>query len=194
MLPETFLGLLTACEGCFPAPSYRNFLTLMTGWVQCLGRRTVTALVIAAGAVGTRHIAGCHRCFARAQWRLDDLGRVLFPLARPWLKADPPLIVMIADTLCRKGGKGICLASMHHAPLLSTARKPFFSFGHVWAVVALWVPLPRGDTRGFALPLLFRLYRRTKRGGQVAAPSRPTRGRRLLAAPAAHAQGERPTT
>ena len=51
---------------------------------------------------------------------------------------------------------------MHHDPLLSSARKPFASFGHVWAVLALWVPLAFGSGRGFALPVLFRLYVSTK--------------------------------
>ena len=152
-IPEPFIGLLAAFEDCFTAPSYRNFVTLVTGWVHCLGRRTVTALVVAAGAVGGRHISVFHRFFARATWVLDDLGQVIFRLALPWVPSDQPLIVIIDDTLCRKGGKGICGASMHHDPLRSTARKPFFSFGHVWVVLALWVPLPLGSHRGFALPI-----------------------------------------
>jgi hypothetical protein len=193
IVPETFIGLLGTFEHCFTAPSYRTFVTLMTGWVQCLGRRTVTAMVVAAGAVGTRHISVFHRFFSRAPWVLDELGHVIFRLALPWLAADQPLLVIIDDTLCRKTGKGICGASLHHDPLRSTARKPFFSFGHVWVVLALWVPLPMGPVRGFALPILFRLYRSTKRGGQADAPSRQTRGRRLQAAQTAHSQGERPT-
>jgi hypothetical protein len=193
IVPETFIGLLIAFEECFSAPSYRNFVTLVRGWVRCLGRRTVTAMVIAADAVGTRHISVFHRFFSRACWVLDELGRVAFRLALPWLPAEGPLIVIIDDTLCRKGGKGICGASMHHDPLRSTARKPFFSFGHVWVVLALWVPLPMGGTRGFALPLLFRLYRSTKRGGRADAPSRPTRGRRLQAAETVHTAGPRRT-
>jgi len=193
IVPETLTGFLAAFEGCFAAPSYRNFVTLMTGWVRCLGRRTVTAMVLAADAVGSRHISVFHRFFSRARWVLDELGRVVFHLALPWLPAEGPLIVILDDTLCRKGGKGIALASMHHDPLRSTARKPFFSFGHVWVVLALWVPLPMGGTRGFALPLLFRLYRSTRRGGQADAASRPTRGRRLQAAQAAHTQEVRPT-
>jgi hypothetical protein len=193
IVPGTFIGVLTAFEGCFTVPSYRNFVTLVSGWVQCLGRRTVTALVIAAAAVGTRHISVFHRFFSRAHWVLDELGHVVFHLALPWLPAEGPLIVIVDDTLCRKGGKGICGASMHHDPLRSTARKPFFSFGHVWVVLALWVPLPMGGTRGFALPILFRLYRSTKRGGRADAPSRPTRGRRLQAAELAHTTGPRRT-
>jgi hypothetical protein len=193
IVPETFSGLLAAFAGGFTAPSYRTFVTLVTGWVQCLGRRTVTAMVVAAGAVGSRHISVFHRFFSRATWVLDDLGHVVFRLALPWLPAEAPLIVIIDDTLCRKGGKGICGASMHHDPLRSTARKPFFSFGHVWVVLALWVPLPMGPIRGFALPILFRLYRSTKRGGRADAPSRPTRGQRLRAAHAVHAQETRLT-
>jgi hypothetical protein len=192
-IPEPFIGLLAAFEDCFTRPSYRTFVTVMMGWVHCLGRRTITTMVVAAGAVGGHHISVFHRFFARATWALDDLGQVIFRLALPWVPSDQPLIVIIDDTLCRKGGKGICGASMHHDPLRSTARKPFFSFGHVWVVLALWVPLPLGSRRGFALPILFRLYRSTKRGGQVDAPSRPTRGRRLQAARVAHGQGTRPT-
>ena len=193
IVPDSFLGLLTAFEGCFHAPSYRNFVTLVTGWVHCLGRRTVTAVVLAAGAVGTRHISVFHRFFARAQWVLDEVGEVVFQLALAWIPADQPLYVIVDDTLCRKSGKAICLATMHHDPLLSTARKPFFRFGHAWVVLALWVPLPMGARRGFALPILFRLYRSTKRGGQAHAPSRPSRGTRLQQAQAVHSEGDRPT-
>jgi hypothetical protein len=98
-----------------------------------------------------------HRFFSRASWSLDALGRVVFALALAWVTTDQPLVVLGDDTLARKGGKSIALASMHHDPLLSSARKPFASFGHVWVVLALWVPLPFGSGRGFALPVRFRL-------------------------------------
>jgi hypothetical protein len=196
ILPDSFLALLAPFAPCFTAPSYRTFQTLVAGWVHCLGRRTVTAVVVAAGAVGDRHLSVFHRFFARAAWALDDLGNVVFALALPLLPADQPLLLLLDDTLCRKSGKSICRASMHHDPLRSTARKPFFSFGHVWVVLALWVPLPWDRQRGVALPLLFRLYTSTKRGGRADAPSRPTPGRRRAVADAVHAAhlaGARPT-
>ena len=193
IVPESFVRLLAAFEGCFHAPSYRNFVTLVTGWVHCLGRRTVTAVVVAAGAMGSQHISVFHRFFSRAQWALDDVGQVVLRLALVWIPPDQPLYVIVDDTLCRKSGKSICLASMHHDPLLSTARKPFFRFGHCWVVLAVWVPLPMGARRGFALPILFRLYRSTKRGGQEHARSRPSRGTRLWKAQSTHTEGDRPT-
>src|SRR5688572_6186272 len=193
ILPSTLVGLLVAFEPCFTAPSYRTFRLLVAGWIHCLGRRTVTAVAVASGGVDQHHISVFHRFFSRARWSLDGLGQVVFRLALTWIPADQPLFVLIDDTLARKTGKGISLATMHHDPLLSTARKPFCSFGHVWVVLALWVPLPMGGTRGFALPLLFRLYVGAKRGGTKDAPGRPRRGTRQQAAEKAHAAHPRPT-
>jgi hypothetical protein len=193
ILPPTFVVLLRAFAPCFTAPSYQTFRWLVAGWVHCLGRRTVTAVALAAGAVGGRHISVFHRFFARAKWGLDAVGRIVFTLALPWIPADASLHVLVDDTLARKGGKGISLATLHHDPLLSTARKPFCSFGHVWVVLALWVPLPVGGRQGFALPLLFRLYVGSKRGGRADAPSRPRAGARQRAAAAAHAAHPKPT-
>ena len=184
ILPQSFRLLLAAFRPCFTAPSHVNFMSIVAGWVHCLGRRTVTAVALASDGLSLRHISVFHRFFGRARWALDALGHVLFQLAVAWVPADQPLVVLLDDTLARKGGKGISLASMHHDPLLSTARKPFFSFGHVWVVLALWVPLPLGDARGFALPLLFRLYTSTKAGGKTDAPAHPTQKKRLATATA----------
>jgi hypothetical protein len=194
ILPSTFIGLLVAFEPCFTAPSYRTFGLLVAGWIHCEGRRTVTAVAVASGGVESCHISVFHRFFSRARWSLDALGQVVFRLALTWIPADQPLFILVDDTLARKTGKGISLATMHHDPLLSTARKPFCSFGHVWVVLALWVPLPMmGGNRGFALPLLFRLYVGAKRGGTKDAPGRPRRGTRQQTAEKAHAAHPRPT-
>jgi hypothetical protein len=192
IVPQAFVPLLAAFESCFTAPTYRVFSLVVAGWLRCQGRRTVTAVAVASGAVGTRHISGFHRFFGRATWSLDAVGRVVFTLALAWLPPDQPVVVLVDDTLARKGGKGIGLATMHRDPLRSTARKPFCSFGHVWVVLAVWVPLPLGD-RGFALPVLFRLYVGAKRGGRADAPSRPRAGTRQRAAEAAHAAHRKPT-
>jgi hypothetical protein len=193
ILPSTFVSLLVAFEPCFHAPSQRTFHLLLAGWMHCVGRRTVTAVAVASGGIGDRHISVFHRFFTRATWSLDAVGQVVFRLALAWIPADQPLLVVIDDTLARKTGKGVALATMHHDPLLSSARKPFCSFGHVWVVLALWVPLPMGGSRGFALPLLFRLDVGSKRGGTRDAPGRPRRGTRQQAAEKAHAAHPRPT-
>ena len=203
MLPETFMPLAAAFVPCFTAPTYRTFCFLVAGWVQCAGRHTVTAVALAAGVVGSRHISWCHRFFSRAMWHPDHLGLMIFRLALRWVPAGDSLVVLVDDTLARKHGKAIALGSMHHDPLLSSVRKAFASFGHVWVVLALWVPLPfgpRGGPKGIALPLLFRLYVGSKRGNRADAPSgvgggaRATSGPRYQRAQAAFPPPERRPT
>ena len=197
MVPRSFVRLLTAFVPCFTAPSYRTFCMLVTGWVRCQGRRTVTAVALAAEVVGRRHISVFHRFFSRARWEPDAVGRVVFRLALRWVPADQPLFLLVDDTLARKRGKAIALGSMHHDPLLSSVRKTFSSFGHVWVVLALWVPLPfgaDGGPKGVAVPVLFRLYVGRRRGNRADAPSRATSGTRYTAARAAFPSAEhRPT-
>ena len=195
ILPPTLAVLLSAFASCFQARSVVVFHWLVVGWIQCQGRRTLTGVALASGAMAACHISVFHRFFSRASWSLDALGRVVFTLALTWLPADQPLVVLGDDTLARKGGKSIALASMHHDPLLSSARKPFASFGHVWVVLAVWLPLPFGSGRGFALPVLFRLYVGAKRGGerQRTGQAQGQVGPRLQAARTAHAQHQ-PTT
>jgi hypothetical protein len=94
---------------------------------------------------------------------------------------------------------------MHHDPLLSSVRKAFSRFGHVWVIVALWVPLPfgpGGGSKGIAIPLLFRLYVGSKRGNRADASSaragtggpRRTSGQRYRRAEAAFPPPERRPT
>lgn len=60
----------------------------------------------------------------------------------------------------RHTGKRIAGASMHRDPLLSTGRRPFFHWGHVWVVVSIEV---EAFGKSWALPVLFRLHRSKKR-------------------------------
>ena len=91
MIPEPFASVLAAYAGCFQARSYPTFQWLVLGWVQCLERRTLTAVALASGAVGVRHISVFHRFFARAHWSLDAFGQAVFEQALRWLPAEQPL-------------------------------------------------------------------------------------------------------
>src|SRR3954454_224181 len=97
ILPSPMVGLLAAFEPCFHAPTYRIFCLLMAGWMHRLGRRTITAVALASGGVGGRHISVFHRFFTRATWSLDAVGQVVFRVAWVWIPQDQPLYVRIED-------------------------------------------------------------------------------------------------
>jgi hypothetical protein len=156
----SFARLLQSFSPCFTAPSFESFVTLMSGWVLNMRRHTVTETVSAACAVGTKHISSFHRFFSKARWTTDAVGLVLVHAIDRLLPPDAPLVAPVDDTLGRHTGKEIAAASMHRDPLLSTGRRLFFHWGHVWVVLSINVPMS-GKT--WALPVLFRLYRGKKR-------------------------------
>lgn len=158
---STFPVLLQSFATCFTAQSFESFVTLMSGWVLNLGRHTVTGTIRAVGAVGLKHISSFHRFFSRGQWNTDEVGLTLARLViATLLDKSAPILLIVDDTLGRHTGKDIAAASMHRDPLLSTASRPVFHWGHVWVVLAIEVEL---FERRWALPVLFRLHRSRKR-------------------------------
>jgi hypothetical protein len=122
--------------------------------------------------VGAKHISSFHRLFSRGQWVTDEVGLALVRLVVS-LQPDPkqPWVVPIDDTLGRHTGKKIAAASMHRDPLLSTKKRPYFHWGHVWVVLSINV---RAFGKTWALPVLIRLYRSKKRCARDKCPFHKT--------------------
>jgi hypothetical protein len=79
-------------------------------------------------------------------------------------------VAAVDDTLARKSGRHIWGAGMHHDPLRSTQKRPFFPFGHNFVVFSLQVALPFAPDKYWAFPILVRMYR--KRQTNQRAPGR----------------------
>lgn len=159
VIVPSFLALLQLFAPHFTQPTFRSFLTVACGWVLALGRHTVTTAVRAANATRWKHISSFHRFFSKSKWELDPMGLVLVRMIDAMVPLAQPLVVAVDDTLGRHTGKKIAAASMHRDPLLSTAVRVAFSWGHVWVVLGITVQL-LGKT--WCLPVLFRLYRSKK--------------------------------
>jgi SRSO17 transposase len=99
-----------------------------------------------------------HRFFSQARWDLDQLGQAVFKLLLPF--CEPELLGAVDDTLARKSGRHIWGAGMHHDPLRSTQKRPFFAFGHNFVVLSLQVALPFAPNKFWAFPILVRMYRK----------------------------------
>ena len=156
-LVPSFLDLLQPLSCVMTCPTFDSFLTLLTGWAFAR-RRTVTGMIVAAGAVGdgAKHHSAYHRVFASARWSLDELGLAVFGLILPLL--DGVVLLAVDDTLARKRGPKVFGAGMHHDALLSTRRTSVKSQGHCWVVLGVLLKPPFCGGRWFCLPILFRLY------------------------------------
>jgi hypothetical protein len=176
------MGVLSNFQNCFTKPSYSNFLLMITGWITCQGRHSISRVIQAAGEQARdKHHSVFYRFLSRGKWSTDALGKVVYSLLSPWLPTR--IVVILDDTLSHKSGPHIFGACMHYDASQSTygrsasgERKAFFAFGHNWVVLALWIPLPWNQDRGLAVPILFRLYRSKKR-----CPKAQYRKRTLLA-------------
>lgn len=180
-LVSSFVELLQQVSLVMTHPTFDSFVTLLTGWVFA-GRRTVTGMILAAGAVWTKHHSAYHRVFAAARWSLDELGLAVFgQLVLPWV-GDGVILLALDDTLARKRGLKIFGVGMHHDPLLSTRKTALMNWGHSWVVLGVIVRLPFCPHRVFCLPILFRLYvsKKTAEKKRLAYRTRPQRAVEML--------------
>jgi len=152
---SSFIELLNQLSPIMTAPTFQNYLIIITGWLFTQ-RRTITGMILAADAVDVKHHSAFHRVFARAPWSLDDMGLTILGMIEPFL--GPTVMLAVDDTLARKRGLKIFGVGMHHDPLLSTRKSASVNWGHSWVIVAVLVKFPFCKHRTFALPILFRLY------------------------------------
>lgn len=162
-LDNSFMLLLQTLVPIMTAPSFANFCVLVSGWIFA-GRHTITQMIVAAGAVGTKHHSAYHRLFAAARWSRDRLGLAVFDLIQVGRLGT--VFVAVDDTLARKRGLKMFGTGMHHDPLLSSRRKTITNWGHSWVVLGVVMTFPLWPDRPFCLPILFRLYLNKKRAAQ----------------------------
>jgi len=168
-IPDSLQVLLLSFNGCFTQPGFANFVALVTGWIACPGRHSISRVIQgAAETAGGKHHSTLYRFLSHGAWTAAHIGRVVFQLLLPFV--DSRITAIVDDTLCHKSGPHIFGASMHFDAGRSTygrgtsaGSKAFFAFGHNWVVLAIWAPLPWNRERGMAIPILFRLYRSKKR-------------------------------
>src|SRR5580658_2523071 len=158
LLVRSFAPFLLAFQPCFTRPSFTSFWALTCAWILCCGRRSLTRVIQAAQLTELKHFCSFHRFFSQARWNLDDLGRCVFQLLLPF--CEEVLVGSVDDTLARKSGRHIWGAGMHHDPLRSTQKRPFFAFGHNFVVFSLQVALPFAPGKYWAFPILVRMYRK----------------------------------
>jgi hypothetical protein len=154
-LVTSFLDLLQPLSCVMTCPTFQSFLTVLTGWAFA-PRRTVTGMILAANAVGTKHHSAYHRLFATARWSLDELGLAVLALILPLVQGT--VLLAMDDTLARKRGLKVFGVGMHHDPLLSTRKTAITNWGHCWVTLGVVLRLPFCGDRWFCLPVLFRLY------------------------------------
>jgi len=179
---RTFFGVLEGLRPAFTAASFPLLLTILTGWLCTTERHTLSEALVASGVSATRDHSCFYRFFSRGTWDPDALGKLVFAALLTVLDPNAPLSLVLDDTLAHHKGPHVFGLGTHLDAVRSTRRTKVFTFGHVWVVLAVVIPVP-WSRRSFALPVLMRLYRNEK-DAQRAGLEHKTRtalGREMLA-------------
>lgn len=152
----------------FTRPTFVTFLHIVTGWVLCRSRPTVTNLVCTIGSSllshAARHWTVYEKFFYRAAWSLPELSRLLL------MRVVVPLIdrravggeidLDIDDTTCARCGKHVAWAGYFKDASVSNTTRTVVHWAHNWVIACVALRDRRWPEWVIALPVWFTLYRK----------------------------------
>lgn len=152
-------AFLQACAAVFTRPSVLLFGTLVSAWVLCPGRRTVTRMIRVADPEAEHAHDAYHRFLRAGARTMTELWHTLVRLLVARLMPAGVLHADVDDTLFHKAGRKIDGAGSFRDPVRSTARNVVYALGLNMVVLTLRLtPLWGGEPLG--LPVNACLYRK----------------------------------
>lgn len=143
----------------FRRPSFQLFLSLISAWPLCPGRRTVTRMIAVADPDGEHAHDAYHRFFRDGQWAMAQLWcRLLFLLVTT-LELPERVRLHGDDTLFHKTGRKVKGAGSFRDPIRSRAQQVVYAWGLNLVVLSIEVRPPWGGAP-LALPINIRLYKK----------------------------------
>ena len=147
----------------FTQPTVHIFINLITGWVLCTCRRTITGILPFAEPKGKRPHDAYHRLFPKSRWLPAHLWKLLaqlliglfYPVGTIWIDLD--------DSIFHRTGRKIDGAGWWRDPILSTASHVIHCWGLNLVVLTLRVIAPWGG-EPLGLPINMRLHRKNGPG------------------------------
>jgi len=158
-LPSAWPDLLLYFFPIFTTPTTEVFLRLMTGWVLCTARHTVTGMLPFTDPTGQRAHDAYHRFLSRATWQTHPMWRLLATLLVRLFYPGGTILTDLDDTLFHHTGRKMDGAGWWRDAVRSTGQKVVHAWGLNLVVLTLRVqPFWGGGPLG--LPINLRLHRK----------------------------------
>ena len=149
-LVNMFLPIFTQPTGCI-------FTRLLTGWILCAGRRTVTGMIRGGDPDGHRAHDAYHRFFPDAAWAMQDLWQRLVLVLVQRFYPQGTVVVDLDDTLFHRSGRKVKGAGWWRDAVRSTGATIVYAWGLNIVVLTLRVHPPWGG-EPLGLPINMRLH------------------------------------
>jgi DDE superfamily endonuclease len=157
------LEILAHFRSCFRIEAFHNFQHFFAAWILAVGPRTLSEIWQFSPGANNKHHDAIYHFFADAQWRWDDLGKILTLLLIKTFVPNGYVWLVVDDTLCHKKGKNVAFGAFFLDAVKSTKRHKIFSFGVNYVVLGIVVVLPWRPNRYHCLPILWRVYDKSEK-------------------------------
>jgi len=159
MLPTSWQHFLNLFAPCFTAPGQRLFVQIVTAWVQCPGRRTLTRLWSVIPSPVRRAYNTYARWLRVGKWSMDELWRLLLCCLVDHWAPEGVIDLHLDDTLIHKTGRKVEGAGFFRDAVRSTANHLVTAWGLNVIILAIRINPPWGG-EPLALPVLARVHRK----------------------------------
>jgi len=143
----------------FTVPTTGIFLNLITGWVLCTARHTITGILPFADPTCQKAHDAYHRFFPDASWATSELWRLLTILMVRVFYPTDVIPTDLDDTLFHRSGRKINGAGWWRDAARSTGTKTVHAWGLNLVVLTLRINPPWGG-EPLGLPINMRLHRK----------------------------------
>ena len=152
-------SLLNHFMPVFTDPTFRVFVSMMTGWILCTGRRTTTGIIPFADPQRKRPHDAFHRIYPDARWATSELWRLLTRVLVAVFYPTGTILLYLDDTVFHRSGRKVHGASWHRDAVRSTGTKIVYAWGLKLVVLTIGVKAPWGG-EPLGLPINMRLFRK----------------------------------
>jgi hypothetical protein len=146
----------------FTQPGAQIFSTLMTGWVLCTARRTITGMLPFADPQNLHAHDAYHRFFPDARWKMSRLWQKMTLILIARLCPRGIVTLALDDTLFHHSGRTIDGAGYWRDAVRSTKKKVVTAWGLNLVVLTLQIQPPWGG-EPLGLPINMRLHRKKEK-------------------------------
>ena len=156
---STWPELLGQFFPIFTTPGAEIFVRLITGWVLCTTRRTVTGIIPFADPSGLRAHDAYHRFLPDGRWNLGCLWQTLAQMLIQRFCRSGTVTLALDDTLFHRSGRKVNGAGYWRDAVRSTQKHIIYAWGLNLVVLTLQIQPPWGG-EPLGLPINMRLHRK----------------------------------
>lgn len=156
---STWTGIIQQFFPIFTDPGAAIFSRLMTGWILCTTRRTITGILPFADPCFQRAHDAYHRFFPDCRWDINKLWQILTLMMAKLLCPRGIITLALDDTLFHHSGRKINGAGYWRDAVRSTKKSIVYAWGLNLVVLTVQIQPPWGG-EPLGLPINMRLHRK----------------------------------